>query len=84
MEQCLLCLETRKESDDYIQVNSEKWNQQEIKYLIEKHLWPMVSKKEIKLIANKNNLFSFMIILGYHNSHILDVFGMCRRTARFS
>lgn len=43
MEQCLLCLETAKESEECIQVNSEKWNEQEIKYLIEKHLWPMVS-----------------------------------------
>ncbi|XP_037824142.1 transcription factor grauzone-like [Lucilia sericata] len=38
MEYCLLCLE---KLSNCIKVNSGKWHEQEIKFLIEKHLWTM-------------------------------------------
>ncbi|XP_065366827.1 zinc finger protein Xfin-like [Calliphora vicina] len=44
MDFCLLCLETNKSIDGCIEVNSEKWNYQNMKVLIDKHLWPMELK----------------------------------------
>lgn len=53
MDSCLLCLETNKNFNEAIKVNSEQWNKQNIKLLIEKHLWPMVNQVEY---VNKSNI----------------------------
>ncbi|KAM7343505.1 uncharacterized protein ACRADG_010504 [Cochliomyia hominivorax] len=41
MDACLLCLECKKDTNGIIRANSEKWMEQNIKFLINKHLWPM-------------------------------------------
>lgn len=44
MEVCLLCLEDEKELGSNIKVDSIKWKTENIKFLIEKYLWSIVSK----------------------------------------
>lgn len=42
MEGCLLCIDLNKKLEQHININSEEWQELNIQYLIEKHLWSMV------------------------------------------
>uniref|UniRef100_A0A1A9VTA2 C2H2-type domain-containing protein n=1 Tax=Glossina austeni TaxID=7395 RepID=A0A1A9VTA2_GLOAU len=41
MDKCLLCLETDLEFEPNIKVDSREWEELNIEYIIEKHLWPI-------------------------------------------
>lgn len=46
MDICLLCLELRHDSVEFIKTDSIKLPGETIEEVIEKHLWPMVSEGE--------------------------------------
>lgn len=58
---CLLCLESIENFMDCIQVNSKMWNKQNMKYLIEKHLWPINTTKLCSSVCSGcgQELFNF-------------------------
>lgn len=58
MEGCLLCLNVNKNLEQIININSKEWQELNIQYLIEKHLWPMVGIENYKIFGIKTNLFS--------------------------
>ncbi|XP_061402524.1 transcription factor grauzone-like [Musca vetustissima] len=41
MDICLLCLELKQETPQYIPVASEQWHEEKIGEIIEKHFWPL-------------------------------------------
>lgn len=45
MENCLLCLELQKEFVETVGSNSKMWQELNVTYILEKHLWPMVSER---------------------------------------
>ncbi|XP_037824146.1 LOW QUALITY PROTEIN: transcription factor grauzone-like [Lucilia sericata] len=45
MEACLLCLDVKNNVDNIIRVNSKQWETENVKYLIEKHLWSVDTLK---------------------------------------
>ena len=65
METCFLCLKLKKEVVSCISVKSKQWSEHNIKNIIEKHLWPMVSlgKSPYK---QHFSIHKTIIILGKH------------------
>lgn len=63
MEGCLLCLEIDKDFVECIKVDSTQWQELNIKTLIEKHLWIMVSVGWKKLEKLKKNLQIMLILI---------------------
>lgn len=43
-EVCILCLENNKDLGKIIRVDSIKWQKENVQSIIEKYLWPIVSK----------------------------------------
>lgn len=56
MESCLLCLDIESAVVGIIRVNSIEWETENMKHLIEKHLWSLVSTYQI-FASYKNNRF---------------------------
>ena len=58
---CLLCLESIENFMDCIQINSKIWKKQNMRYIIEKHLWPINTTKLCSAVCSGcgQELFSF-------------------------